>query len=780
MPELLSLSTRDWNLSVWSRDISQPRRTLDRVLAARGKTVSPSPLKMDVGRVFSIDTLDGPCLFESLNQKTTAESLPLFFENRLYEFDFQFKNQNQLPVEPNIVHSLTSIENAFHFRRGCLRGSINFGNNVGWFRLVVRFHIDQVQYEHSLAFQVFPTKLDMSTDIAFIQQQIDQQYPLWRFSLPQKTVSDASEVRKAHQRFSLVWLAQFQRLRQELMDGVRLIINSPHSRLSQVSRPINPERLKGRVLPALEEKLGEVLKDGRIQRQVKSTKKVMTVDTPENRFIKMVLHESVRQLRRILNLAKETNTGYGEERLSESFFQSLEEWIQPIEATLRRPLFREVGAFETTAKESLVLHQKAGYTKVYRVWQKLKLYLSAFGQQSSVSVRAVSELYEVWCVLEIRRQLLVLGFQEKPARRAKLHDKGLEKRLEDGIGAAFEFSNSKGVDVRLAHEPIFSRPYREKEGKIYSWTTVQKPDILLEATFAGGQQFQWIFDAKYRLNTKVDDRDLAPEDAINQMHRYRDALVQITSAGDNWRDKQRPIIGAYVLYPGSFNEQEEVNPYQSAIDEVGIGAFPLLPESPNNWLKDFLQSRLTSELRSADYQNMDDYNYLRPAIRIAPGGMELSRYSDLTLLATAGPNRSEEYLECYQAGEASWYHIPLSTTNRFSISRAIMKELRFFGLLMPDGKSEDGKIKSAIEYIYRVDAIKLKKRSELTVQQTGAQSNSSRYYWLLKLSRPNLLKSSIRLSEAKQFAFKLTDEKVLSKVNDWRDLPSRYEFITEG
>lgn len=52
--------------------------------------------------------------------------------------------------------------------------------------------------------------------------------------------------------------------------------------------------------------------------------------------------------------------------------------------------------------------------------------------------------------------------------------------------------------------------------------------------------------------------------------------------------KTRPIFGAFVLYPGWFEESEIQNPYQDAIAEIGIGAFPLLPNSNNSWLKGFL------------------------------------------------------------------------------------------------------------------------------------------------------------------------------------------------
>ncbi|MDR9778407.1 nuclease domain-containing protein, partial [Rhizobium hidalgonense] len=71
--------------------------------------------------------------------------------------------------------------------------------------------------------------------------------------------------------------------------------------------------------------------------------------------------------------------------------------------------------------------------------------------------------------------------------------------------------------------------------------------------------------------------DLVPDDAINQMHRYRDALVQVNNNGI----KSRPVLGAFALYPGCFNQKDDpnLNPYAESIEQVGIGAFALLPRN---------------------------------------------------------------------------------------------------------------------------------------------------------------------------------------------------------
>ena len=45
--------------------------------------------------------------------------------------------------------------------------------------------------------------------------------------------------------------------------------------------------------------------------------------------------------------------------------------------------------------------------------------------------------------------------------------------------------------------------------------------------------------------------DHIPDDAINQMHRYRDALIHLEKADDGITEKSRPVVGAFVLYPAS-------------------------------------------------------------------------------------------------------------------------------------------------------------------------------------------------------------------------------------
>jgi len=179
---------------------------------------------------------------------------------------------------------------------------------------------------------------------------------------------------------------------------------------------------------------------------------------------------------------------------------------------------------------------------VYRVWQELRYYLELFDARTSIAVRNIDEIYEIWCFLELRNILMdELGFSEKQRKAAKPRrsETGLER--DDGETSSFLFERADGIEVQLQHEPRFSadigRGRHAVKVPIRTYRLVHKPDILLRATFADGRECIWLFDAKYRLasiandeSTDTDTDDLVPDDALHQMHRYRDALIREDTA----------------------------------------------------------------------------------------------------------------------------------------------------------------------------------------------------------------------------------------------------------
>ena len=265
------------------------------------------------------------------------------------------------------------------------------------------------------------------------------------------------------------------------------------------------------------------------------------------------------------------------------------------------------------------------------------------------------------------------------------------------------------MTARLAHEPKFTK----KGQSIRSYLVNQEPDIVLEVTLPKSadltkadsleeKQFIWLFDAKYRIKTEknrfddsdedIESKDYVPDDAINQMHRYRDALIRLSEPRlpespsskieGQPSKKSRPVFGAFALYPGFFDQATAPNPYAAAIEEVGIGAFALLPSqnepsqnrpsqnelsqtestqtksrySGHQWLLEFLQTQIGTAPNAQTEQNneamypvagMAERLYVQEAARIPYYGMRQVLYSDLTMTVALG-KYNDRFIDCFE------------------------------------------------------------------------------------------------------------------------------------
>lgn len=722
MPKLFQITTPDFEFSVSARDISSRVNTYEATLSRRRPHQVEGALQAeDVEmRQHPYRLLFSPAL--QLNEIEVLEEdpqelnepireycfeQPLFFENTQYVFEYVFFGH---VVYASMQHASQVLNDAFVFSSprvlarnaipARLTGTINTQNDVGWMALPLAYWVlnennEKEQRKQTIAFEILPTKMDLHSELPAMYSLIDATYPLWRFSLVQKT---SQEVARGNQvgDFPIMWLASFQSLREEFEAGLKVICESPHRRLNPNITHKKAARLKGRVPPKLLERVRQDFAHGRDDRPYRVEKKHLSADTPENRFVKMAVAVSKRQLaeieEKLRRASSEAPTG---NRLADAFLNEINEWQQPLQKALKQSFLRDVGHYSGLARESQVLQQKTGYRSVYRVWQDLKFYLDAIGSQSAISMKSVAKIYEVWCFLRLKQILLDLGFEDNGRDEPKLsQNKFLEYQLADGFHGSFKFIRSDSdvgtVTARLSHEPKFTKTTKQ----IRSYTANQEPDIFLEVNFHGrdgceaGKQFVWIFDAKYRLRNNEENQfgqghlisdqvDSVPDDAINQMHRYRDALIRLVDKGSAKPFKTRPVFGAFVLYPGYFEDQiNQSNPYADSIEEVGVGAFPLLPSqvlgngadqrnSGDKWLFDFLEAQLGSlslqrdvashehaEIRDTDrpaeYEhahqmhgllngqaaliNQADRLYLRSAARIPDYGMRQLLYSDLVMI----------------------------------------------------------------------------------------------------------------------------------------------------
>lgn len=793
MPDLLRIQTPDFELSIWCNDIEKRQKTYQSTLEKREAISNHNPQPSIVRfapplDILNADFLNKPFAIEgSSSSSGLIESLELddfiFFENLQYQFEVTFSGDVE---EAYLSHRSHSINNSFRFieankQRSTparLTGTINTANDVGWLRLPFNYTKSSQTFKSTIAFEVLPTKMSLHDDLPKMYQAIDNAFPLWRFSLVEKTEQDSAQTKQRHQ-FPLLWLANFSHLRHQLSHALKVISQAPHSRLQSQTSYTKAARIKGKIPARLGEKIKEDLDKGLHEKRYRITKKQLSVDTPENRFIKMVVSTTKKRLADFEHKLRQDNEKSGSQRLSRAFLDELSQWQQPLQKMLKQGFMANVGNYNGHGRESLVLQQKVGYSSVYRIWQELKFYLDVFDNQSSISMKSVAEIYEVWCFLTLRNILIdELGFKEVASKKQELQlKKFFEYQLKDGFAGAFKFERDDGVKARLAHEP----PFNKTTKAIRTYSVSQKPDILLEVTFPNDRRFIWLFDAKYRIKTKnsqyddvsqdIEATDYVPDDAINQMHRYRDALIRINeSKHENGVNKSRPVFGAFALYPGYFDQISKANPYSETINEISIGAFALLPSLTQNsteadnscyWLLNFLRQNIgkrvssdVSDLSTPQYNSsIEEYIYLQDAARIPYDGMRQILYQDLTLTLTVDKSGSDYSL--VKDGTVTLYTLPKdSLITRYDYH--ILKEVRYLSLAICSDMETNS---CDIEYVWPV-----KNMVALTD------------HFIFELDQPLKLQSKINnVPDSNQHSFKFTTLSCLQSVSDFNDIEPVYQ-----
>ncbi|EGM79650.1 hypothetical protein Rhein_0110 [Rheinheimera sp. A13L] len=787
MRELLQIDTPDWQLVLYGPDVAGKQRALAKTMTSRGKAAPLGVVVFD--RLLHVASFTAEQTSAQLNAEVGAliSAKALLFENTDYMFELVFKHCSDSEPQPQITHKLAAIQNSFRTRKLgnqlLVSGTLNFGNNIGWFSLPFSYSSNGLLQNIAVKFVVLPTKMDLDSDLQAIYLRLDSDYPLWRFAFGNSTESTADAKRQSNHNFPLLWLARFTSLRNKFEKNIRILLNAPHSRLVQVERRVKADRLKGKLSIALQEKLGQDFSGQNYHNSYATKRKILSLDTPENRFIKMVLQYAHFQLGRFISLVAEANKKPDAQIFSASFSGQLNGWQKTLEKYLHHPMFKEIGSFKGMSKESLVLQQKTGYSGVYQTWHELKRYLDVMGSQSSVSMKTIDELYEVWCFLEIRRILIDdLDFNEVEQKPLRVGHSGTEIKFDDVLADSYLFTREDGLTIRLAHEPKFG----EKTEPVRSWLYDHKPDIVLEATFADEFRLMWLFDAKYRIDNKSDDveQDLVPADAIYQMHRYRDALVHIETSGEQTH-KSRSVYGAYALYPGANDQTESPagSRYSEAIDAIGIGAFPLLPSANGDngclWLKAFLQKQFAKDPALTKAESVDRY-LMEDSARIPHHGMQQVFYPDLTLVITAAPQagRDTAYIDSFKNGTARYYHTRLEATERENLEQNVINEVRYCVIATEDA-NQPGRI---AHYVWPVKKVKLVKRSGLDRQQTGLElpqgdSRNQKSYWLFEFGPAFKLDTPISGFDPGHHQLCLTTRQKLATVSQFKEIESVYSEV---
>ena len=520
-------------------------------------------------------------------------------------------------------------------------GSINYKNQVG--RTDIKVLYEKEGKEECLAFttEVLSYKMDYRTDMRNVIKDIEEEFAMLSYSFLKETYLTFRSSDK--ESTDLIWWQIFRECFDKITEATRLIINNPKRRLQTSVRYERAERMP--FMPAELENEYEEFKN-EPSHLYRMEEMYLSKDTIENRFLKYAILNISDRFKRvqknILSILKADNLYVKSQ---------IREMDEELTALVNDPFFRGIGAFRGFSQDSLVMKQAAGYRDVYEYWIILQCGYDLQEGVMQLEVKEISELYEIWCFIKVKNIV-----QHILRKKASAHVEGskvegeLVKSLIQGSKSEVVFIDNDHPEIQLA-SVMYNATTDDEEhlndesdvsdntdiAETTSKTTEQRPDIVLRLSKTeDSMQYTYLFDAKYRIrDTTIPTKggvDVPPVDAINQLHRYRDAIYYTHSKDEKLK---REVIGGYVLYPGNLDKEQFTGSYyQRSIDEVNIGAFPLKPGGQWNNLLD--QNGSFNELL-LDPTSSEDVLYKQIETWIE------DEHATQTLLETAIPQRGLQY-----------------------------------------------------------------------------------------------------------------------------------------
>ena len=440
----------------------------------------------------------------------------------------------------------------------------------------------------------------------------------------------------------LVWWSIFAEEQKKFIKAVKGIIERPRHRLHGIETYLRADKLT-RVPVYLENELAEHRREQahlyRVEQQIQSN------DTQENRFLKHALGQITNKYE---SLKKRIESIRG---MSDPYKEDMKEMLNTLKHLERNPFFRTVGRFKGLNQESMVLQKATGYSQVYRTWNLLRRAYSLNEGIYRLQSKDIATLYEIWCFIEVSHIVKeLLGIDVDVDHRNRMEMNGIFTwELGKGEHSRILF---KKDNVELA-ELVYNPKHTEKENDNISMenlvvpTVAQKPDIVLQLTKQDLQKdmkMTYLFDAKYRIEGRTPTGvDTPPEDAINQMHRYRDAIYYKEHSSN---ELKKEIIGGYILFPGDGQKADvEVSKFYKTISEVNIGAFPLRPKDKENrkllehFIKDLIETKSSTTIS-----------------KVIPQKGAFIEVGDRVLIGMVRESSRKNYLKKFEEGTADLYY----------------------------------------------------------------------------------------------------------------------------
>ena len=498
-----------------------------------------------------------------------------FFDNADYPIWIEFKDYVK---EAQFGSILQNDNDRFTFRRHILAGFINYKNEIGRSEIQIIYKVGKETRTFRFGFEVLSTKLDYHEHWRAIVEDIEREYRMLSLDYLRRTFHGFSPDQNGEHP-DIVWWSVFEEEQRKFIKACKSIVDRPRHRLHGEEVYLRADKLK-QTPHNIENRLAEHRKEPaylyRVEQQVQSN------DTQENRFLKFALQQIGKRYEELRQRIEAVKTA------SETMKEAMLATSETLKRLQHHPFFRTVGRYKGMNQESMVLQRATGYSQVYRTWNLLRRAYSLNDGLYRLQTKDIATLYEIWCFIEVSHIV---------KEQLHLENEDVEHRNRMEMNGIFSWELGKGEHSRilfrkdgvelaeLVYNPKSAGEVNDNVGMkdLVVPTVPQKPDIVLQLTkndLLQGMRMTYLFDAKYRIDGKDKGVDVPPEDAINQMHRYRDAIYYRDYAANALK---KEVIGGYILFPGDGEPDDvAVSKFYKTIKEVNIGAFPLRPKDVEN------------------------------------------------------------------------------------------------------------------------------------------------------------------------------------------------------
>ena len=518
-----------------------------------------------------------------------------FFDNADYPIWIEFKDYVK---DAQFGSILQNDNDRFSFRRHILAGFINYKNEIGRSEIQIIYKVDKETRTFRFGFEVLSTKLDYHEHWRAIVEDIEREYRMLSLDYMRRTFHGFSPDQNGEHP-DIVWWSVFEGEQQKFIKACKSIIDRPRHRLHGEEVYLRADKLK-QTPHYIENKLAEHRKEPAYIYRVEQH--ILSNDTQENRFLKFALHQISKRYEHLRQRIEAVKTA------SDTMKAAMHATSESLKRLQHHPFFRTIGRFKGINQESMVLQKATGYSQVYRTWNLLRRAYSLNDGLYRLQTKDIATLYEIWCFIEVSHIV---------KEQLHLENEEVEHRNRMEMNGIFSWELGKGEHSRILFrkdgvelaELVYNPKNADKENDNVGMkdlvvpTVPQKPDIVLQLTkndLQQGMKMTYLFDAKYRIDGKDKGVDVPPEDAINQMHRYRDAIYYKDYDANALK---KEVIGGYILFPGDGEPNDvAVSKFYKTIKEVNIGAFPLRPKDVEN--RKLLENFIDELIHTKSYETI--------------------------------------------------------------------------------------------------------------------------------------------------------------------------------